>query len=443
VAELTIARFASTDPDFEVRLESLLAWDVSEDSEVQEIVRAVIARVRADGDAAVLEYTRQFDGLSIASLTETELTRSDFAAAWQRIGEAEREALVTAADRIRAYHEHQLSESWTYTDALGNRLGQKITPVDRVGVYVPGGQASYPSTVLMTAIPASVAGVGEVIMTVPTPGGERNDLVLAAAHVAGVDRGFTIGGAQAIAALAVGTETIPGVDKVVGPGGVFVAAAKRLVFGEVGIDMVAGPSEVLVIADGSTPVDWVVYDLFSQAEHDEAAQALLLCPDSRYLDTVEAAMSAHLAQSPRKEIIAASLNRRGALIQVADITQAVELANRIAPEHLELCVAAPEDWLTQVRHAGAIFLGAHSPEVMGDYTAGPSHVLPTYGSARFSSPLGVYDFQKKSSVIQLSAEGSEQLARASAILAHGEGLSAHARAAELRVTGVDHNDGGG
>jgi histidinol dehydrogenase len=295
----------------------------------------------------------------------------------------------------------------------------------------------------MTAIPARVAGVGEVVMTVPTPDGVRNDLVLAAAHIAGVDRGFTVGGAQAIAALAIGTDAIPKVDKIVGPGGVFVAAAKRLVFGEVGIDMVAGPSEVLVIADGSTPVDWVVYDLFSQAEHDEAAQALLLCPDADYLDRVAEAMAGHLAQSPRRETIAASLNGRGALIRVADLAEAVALANRIAPEHLELCVAAPESWLDDIRHAGAIFLGPHSPEVMGDYTAGPSHVLPTYGSARFSSPLGVYDFQKKSSVIQLSAAGSEHLARASAILAHGEGLTAHARAAEVRLAGFAHNEGAG
>jgi histidinol dehydrogenase len=293
----------------------------------------------------------------------------------------------------------------------------------------------------MTAVPARVAGVAEVIMTVPTPDGVRNDLVLAAAHIAGVDRAFTIGGAQAIAALAIGTSTIPKVDKIVGPGGVFVAAAKRLVFGEVGIDMVAGPSEVLVIADGSSPVDWIVYDLFSQAEHDEAAQALLLCPDADYLDAVAAAMPRHLAASPRRETISASLKNRGALIQVADLDEAMTLANRIAPEHLELCVEAPESWLDRVRHAGAIFLGPHSPEVMGDYTAGPSHVLPTYGSARFSSPLGVYDFQKKSSVIQLSAQGSEQLARASATLAHGEGLKAHARAAEVRLAGFAHNEG--
>ncbi len=440
MAELAIARLESSDPDFDACLDALLAWDVAEDSKVLEIVREVIARVRSDGDAAVLDYTRRFDRLSIPAMAETVLTPADFAAAWDRIGEAEREALTTAAERIRAYHEHQQTESWTYTDSMGNRLGQKITPLDRVGVYVPGGQAAYPSTVLMTAIPARVAGVGEVIMTVPTPDGQRNDLVLAAAHVAGVDRGFTIGGAQAVAALAVGTATVPRVDKIVGPGGVFVAAAKRLVFGEVGIDMVAGPSEVLVIADGSSPVDWVVQDLFSQAEHDEAAQALLLCPDPDYLDAVRSAMAVELVNAPRREIITASLNRRGALIRVRDVEEAIRIANRIAPEHLELCVSSPERWLHQIRHAGAIFLGAHSPEVMGDYTAGPSHVLPTYGSARFSSPLGVYDFQKKSSVIQLSAEGSDTLARASATLAHGEGLTAHARAAEARVAGVGHND---
>ena len=440
MAELAIARLNSAAADFQSRLDELLAWDVAEDSEVLEIARGVIARVRAEGDAALLEFTRQFDRLTVTDLRQAALTADDFAAAWQRIGASEQEALKTAGERVRAYHEHQQSESWTYTDELGNRLGQKVTPLDRVGVYVPGGQAAYPSTVLMTAVPARVAGVGEVVMTVPTPDGERNDLVLAAAHIAGVDRGFTIGGAQAIAALAIGTETIPKVDKIVGPGGVFVAAAKRLVYGEVGIDMVAGPSEVLVIADGSSPVDWVVYDLFSQAEHDEAAQALLLCPDAGYLDAVAAAMAKHLVRAPRKETIARSLNARGALIQVSDLAEAVTLANRIAPEHLELCVAAPESWLDQIRHAGAIFLGPHSPEVMGDYTAGPSHVLPTYGSARFSSPLGVYDFQKKSSVIQLSAEGSEQLARASAILAHGEGLTAHARAAEVRMSGFAHNE---
>ena len=438
---LSIARLNTADADFDASLDALLAWDVAEDSQVLEIARDVIRRVRAEGDAAVLDFTRRFDRLSVETLAATELTPEDFAAAWQRIGATERDALSVAADRVRAYHEHQQAESWTYTDDMGNRLGQKVTPLDRVGVYVPGGQAAYPSTVLMTAIPARVAGVGEVIMTVPTPDGVQNDLVLAAAHIAGVDRAFTVGGAQAVAALAIGTGTIPKVDKIVGPGGVFVAAAKRLVFGEVGIDMVAGPSEVLVIADGNSPVDWIVYDLFSQAEHDEAAQALLLCPDADYLDAVAEAMTRHLANAPRQETICASLNGRGALIQVADLSEAMALANRIAPEHLELCVDAPESWLDHIRHAGAIFLGPHSPEVMGDYTAGPSHVLPTYGSARFSSPLGGYDFQKKSSVIQLSAEGSEQLARASATLAHGEGLSAHARAAEVRMSGFAHNEG--
>lgn len=440
MTDLAITRLASTDEDFEARLKTLLTWDVSEDSTVLETARSVIARVRAEGDRALLDFTRQFDRLTLTDMSEARLGPADFAAAWARIGQAEQDALRTAAERIRIYHEHQLSESWTYTDSFGNRLGQKVTALDRVGVYVPGGQASYPSTVLMTAIPARVAGVGEVIMTVPTPDGERNDLVLAAAHMAAVDAGFTVGGAQAIAALAIGTETVPKVDKVVGPGGVFVAAAKRLVYGEVGIDMIAGPSEVLIIADGSSPVDWVVYDLFSQAEHDEAAQALLLCPDPAFLDEVARAMSRALAEAPRKDIIAASLSRRGALIQTRDIEEAVALSNRIAPEHLELCLAEPGSWLEQVRHAGAIFVGSHSPEVMGDYTAGPSHVLPTYGSARFSSPLGVYDFQKKSSVIQLSSAGSEYLARPSAILAHGEGLSAHARAAELRVQGLDHNE---
>ncbi|MGE0625262.1 MAG: histidinol dehydrogenase [Pseudomonadales bacterium] len=435
-----ISRVRTSDPDFEARLAALLAWDTAEDSTVLEIARDVIRRVRAEGDAALLELTWRFDRLDVSRMAATVLSADDFRSAFERIGDLERSALTTAAGRIRTYHEHQLTESWSFTDALGNRLGQRVTPLERVGIYVPGGQAAYPSTVLMTAIPARVAGVGEVIMTVPTPDGARNDLVLAAAHVAGVDRGFTIGGAQAIAALALGTETVPRVDKIVGPGGVFVAAAKRLVYGEVGIDMVAGPSEVLIVADGTTPVDWIVYDLFSQAEHDEAAQALLLCPDPGYLDAVAEAMRRHLTSAPRRDIIAASLSRRGALIETRSIAEAVALANRVAPEHLELCLADPDPWVDEVRHAGAIFVGAHSPEVMGDYTAGPSHVLPTYGSARFSSPLGVYDFQKKSSIVRLSREGSQALARDSAALAHGEGLSAHARAAELRIAGIDHND---
>jgi histidinol dehydrogenase len=438
-AEVNVARLSTTDADFEERLAALLAWDVTQDSGVMEIARDVINQVRERGDAAVVEFTRRFDRLTCTGLVETALNRSDFAAAFERIPGAEREALVAAAQRIRTYHEHQLESDWSYIDEHGNRLGQRITPLERVGVYVPGGQASYPSTVLMTAIPARVAGVSEIIMTVPTPDGVRNDLVLAAAHVAEVDRGFTVGGAQAVAALAMGTATIPRVDKIVGPGGVFVAAAKRLVFGEVGIDMVAGPSEVLIIADGSTPVDWVVLDLFSQAEHDEAAQALLLSPEADYLDSVHQAMQAHLERAARGETIAASLARRGALIRTRDLAEAVAIANRIAPEHLELCLDDPEAWVEQIRNAGAIFVGAHSPEVMGDYTAGPSHVLPTYGSARFSSPLGVYDFQKRSSLIRLSAAGSEALARASVTLARGEGLEAHALAAEARILGLDHN----
>jgi len=435
-----IARLHSGSPDFAQTLEDLLAWDVSEDNAVLETVREVIRRVRSEGDAAVLDLTRRFDRLDCETVADTMLQANDFRDAFERISTSERDALTTAAQRIRTYHEHQLGEDWSFTDELGNRLGQRVTALDRVGVYVPGGQASYPSTVLMTAVPASVAGVGEVIMTVPTPDGVRSDLVLAAAHVAGVDLGFTVGGAQAVAALAIGTATIPRVDKIVGPGGVYVAAAKRLVFGEVGIDMVAGPSEVLIIADGSAPVEWVVYDLFSQAEHDEAAQALLMCPDADYLDAVHEAMTDILQNSPRRETILASLSRRGALIQTGSIEEAIRIANRVAPEHLELCVTDPESWLDGLRHAGAIFLGAHSPEVMGDYVAGPSHVLPTYRSARFSSPLGVYDFQKRSSVIQMSRTGSESLARASSILAHGEGLTAHARAAEVRIEGLGHNE---
>lgn len=438
---LRVARLSTGAPEFEKSLDALLAWDVAEDSDVLATARDIIGRIRREGDVALLELTCRFDRLDVANMLDTALSAADFQAAWDRIGEPERAALAAAAERIRVYHEHQLTEPWTFVDALGNRLGQKVTPLDRVGIYVPGGQASYPSTVLMTAVPARVAGVGEIVMTVPTPDGERNDLVLAAAHVAGVDRGFTIGGAQAIAALAIGTETVPKVDKIVGPGGVFVAAAKRLVYGEVGIDMVAGPSEVLIIADGSTPVDWIVMDLFSQAEHDEAAQSLLLCPDAGYLDEVERAMQRLLIAEPRRRTIAASLARRGALIATRDLEEAMQLANRIAPEHLELCLSDPEPWVERVRHAGAIFVGAHSPEVMGDYMAGPSHVLPTYGSARFSSPLGVYDFQKRSSVVRLSAQGSEALARHSAVLAHGEGLAAHARAAELRIRGLDHNEG--
>jgi len=435
-----IARLDTREASFDTDLDGLLEWDVSDDSEVLEIVRGVIAGIRAEGDKALLEFTRRFDGLSCSSMDELALDRGAFAAAFDRISGAERDALQSAAERIRSYHEHQLSAGWTFTDEYGNRLGQKVTALDRVGIYVPGGQANYPSTVLMTAIPARVAGVGEIIMTVPAPDGQRSDLVLAAAHIADVDRAFTVGGAQAVAALAIGTRSIAKVDKIVGPGGVFVTAAKRLVFGEVGIDMIAGPSEVLVIADGSTPVDWVVYDLFSQAEHDAAARAMLLSPDEAFLDAVHTTMGNLLVDAPRREIIEASLARRGALIRTRSIAEAIDIANRIAPEHVELCVEDPESWLDEIRHAGAIFLGAHSPEVMGDYVAGPSHVLPTYGSARFSSPLGVYDFQKRSSVIQMTKSGAEALARTSATLAHGEGLAAHAQAAEARVRHLGHNE---
>jgi len=436
---LSIRRLRAGSADFDAALDALLFWDVSEDDEVNRIAREVIRAVRSQGDTALLDYTARFDRWQPADAGALELGPADFEAAWQRIGAADREALQYAAARIELYHQRQLGSDWEFTDADGNRLGQRVTPLDRVGLYVPGGQAAYPSTVLMTAIPARVAGVGEVVMVVPTPDGRRNDLVFAAAHVAGVRRGFAIGGAQAIAALAFGTATVPRVDKIVGPGGAFVAAAKRLVFGTVGIDVIAGPSEVLIVADGSAPVDWMALDLFSQAEHDAAAQAILLAPDRSYLDAVEAAMTRLLPERPRAGIIEASLRGRGALIEVRDLAEAADIVNRIAPEHLELAVADPDALLPLIRHAGAIFLGAHSPEVIGDYAAGPSHVLPTFGTARFSSPLGVYDFQKRSSLIRLSPGGAERLGRVSAALAHGEGLEAHARAAEARVRGVDHN----
>ncbi len=436
---MEITRLDSADEEFAADLDRLLHWELDAGGEVDEAAAGVIAAVRRDGDAALLDCTRRFDRLECDSLTELALTQDDFAAAFERIGGIERTALNNAAERIRRYHAAQLDSDWSYEDEFGNRLGQRVSAMDRVGLYVPGGQANYPSTVLMTAIPAKVAGVAEVVLTVPTPDGERSDLVLAAAHVAGVDHGFTIGGAQAIAALAYGTESVPRVDKIVGPGGVFVTAAKRLVFGQVGIDMIAGPSEVLIIADGSVPADWLAYDLFSQAEHDSAAQALLLSPDAQYLDAVYAAMSRLLPQMDRRDIIAQSLSARGGLILTRDLGEAVSISNRVAPEHLELAVADPQALLDQVRHAGAIFLGASTPEVMGDYVAGPSHVLPTYGTARFSSPLGVYDFRKRSSVIALSPAGAQALARDSSVLAHGEGLQAHARSAEARITDIDSN----
>jgi len=428
----SIARLRTTDADFEARLARLLAFESAQDPSVDATVAEIIEDVRARGDAAVLDYTRRFDRIDAQGMDALEIASSELSAALARIGAPERAALEAAAARIRSYHEHQRAESWSYTDAEGTLLGQRVTPLARVGVYVPGGKAAYPSTVLMNVIPAKVAGVPEVIMTVPVPGGARNDLVLAAAALAGVDRVFTIGGAQAVAALAYGTQSVPAVDKIVGPGNAYVAAAKRRVFGRVGIDMVAGPSEILVVCDGTTDPDWIAMDLFSQAEHDEIAQAIALCPDADYLDRVEASIARLLPQMSRKDVIAASLANRGALIETRDMAEAVALVNRIAPEHLELSMKEPERVLDSIQHAGAIFLGRYTSEALGDYCAGPNHVLPTSRTARFSSPLGVYDFQKRSSLIGVSRAGADVLGRIAATLAHGEGLTAHARAAEFR-----------
>lgn len=436
---LNVRRLSTADPGFDAALDELLYWEVGEDDEVNRIAGEIIRDVRRRGDEALVELTARLDRWQPSAASDLLIDAGAFRAAFESLGDAEREALEQAAARIEAYHRHQLDADWSFTDEHGSVLGQRVQPLDRAGLYVPGGQAAYPSTVLMTAIPARVAGVGEVVMTVPTPDGVRNPLVMAAAHVAGIERGFAVGGAQAVAALAFGTATVPRVDKIVGPGGAFVAAAKRQVFGAVGIDIIAGPSEVLIIADGSAPADWLALDLFSQAEHDAAAQAILLSPDADVLSAVARAMNEALPQRPRADTIRRSLEGRGALIQTRDMAEAVAIANRIAPEHLELAVSDPDALMDGIRHAGAIFVGAHSPEVMGDYAAGPSHVLPTFGTARFSSPLGVYDFQKRSSVIRLSPAGAEAVGRTSANLAHGEGLEAHARAAEVRIRGVDHN----
>lgn len=430
---LTVRRLSSREPEFLSTLDALLAFDNSTDEAIERTVAEVLANVRRLGDAAVLEYTQRFDKLTATTMAELELPLAELASAHANLPHEQREALQQAAERIRIYHERQKIESWEYTEADGTRLGQKVTALDRVGLYVPGGKAAYPSSVLMNAIPAKVAGVKELIMVVPTPGGVKNALVLAAAHLAGVDRVFTIGGAQAVAALAYGTQTIPQVDKIVGPGNAYVASAKRRVFGTVGIDMVAGPSEVLMIADGSGDPDWTAIDLFAQAEHDELAQAILLCPDAAYLDRVAASIEKLLPTMPRREVIAASLGGRGALIHVTDLAEACTIANRIAPEHLELSVENPRALVDKIRHAGAIFMGHHSSESLGDYCAGPNHVLPTSRSARFSSPLGVYDFQKRTSLIEVSAAGAQTLGPIAATLAHGEGLTAHARAAELRI----------
>ena len=439
MSEQSVRRLDARADDFAAKLDALLAWDTSEDASLTRTVRELIERVRAEGDRAVLELSRGYDGVAATVLSELEVSQAELAAAYKAIGDSERDALTHAADRIRAYHARQKVGDWSFDDEHGNRLGQRVTPLDRVGLYVPGGKASYPSSVLMTAIPASVAGVREIVMTAPTPGDEVNPLVLAAAHLAGVHRVFRIGGAQAVAALAFGTETVPRVDKIVGPGGAFVAEAKRQVFGPVGIDMIAGPSEILVIADAGADPDWIALDLFSQAEHDEAAQALLVSADGELLDAVAAAIERLLPQQPREDVLRRSLGERGALIRVADLAQAAELINRIAPEHLELAITDPEALLPSIRHAGAIFLGYHTPEALGDYVAGPSHVLPTFGTARFSSPLGVYDFEKRSSIIGCSPAGSAVLGRSAAILAEGEGLAAHAASAGKRVPGYDDN----
>lgn len=429
-------RLATSQADFETQFKARLHWSADTDAAIEQRVAEILADVQQRGDAAVLEYTRRFDGLDAPDLQALTLQPGELKAAFDGLPAAQREALQAAAQRVRSYHEAQKKasgESWSYRDADGTLLGQKVTPLDRVGIYVPGGKAAYPSSVLMNAIPAHVAGVGEIIMVVPTPRGEKNMLVLAAAHVAGVTRAFTIGGAQAVAALAYGTATVPAVDKITGPGNAYVAAAKRRVFGTVGIDMIAGPSEILVLADGSTPADWVAMDLFSQAEHDELAQSILLCPDAAYIDAVQEAIDRLLPAMPRAEIIAASLNGRGALIHTRDMQEACAISNRIAPEHLEVSSSEPHRWEPLLKHAGAIFLGAYTSESLGDYCAGPNHVLPTSGTARFSSPLGVYDFQKRSSLIEVSAAGAQVLGPIASTLAYGEGLQAHARAAELRL----------
>jgi histidinol dehydrogenase len=440
---LTIRKLDSRAPDFAAALAAVLAFEADDDAAIDKAVAGILADVKTRGDAAVLEYTRRFDRLdsmNAPDMAALELPQSALDAALAGLDPVRRSALETAAERVRVYHERQKVEcgahGWQYTEADGTVLGQKVTPLDRVGIYVPGGKAAYPSSVLMNAMPASVAGVGEIVMVVPTPDGVRNELVLAAARLGGVHRVFTIGGAQAVGALAYGTQTVPPVDKIVGPGNAYVACAKRRVFGTVGIDMIAGPSEILVICDGTTDPDWVAMDLFSQAEHDELAQSILLCPDDAYIARVEASLNALLDAMPRRDTIRASLEGRGALVKVRDMAEACDIANQIAPEHLEISAEAPQQWADRIRHAGAIFLGRFSSESIGDYCAGPNHVLPTSRTARFSSPLGVYDFIKRSSLIQVSEAGAVTLGRVAAELAYGEGLQAHARSAELRIEGL-------
>jgi histidinol dehydrogenase len=441
---VNLRQLQTSAPGFDAEFQRVLHWSAEEDHAIEERVKAILADVKARGDAAVLEYTARFDALEATSVAALELSRDELKAAFEAITPAQRSALEAAAARVRAYHERQLEasgRSWSYRDADGTLLGQKVTPLDRVGVYVPGGKAAYPSSVLMNVVPAQVAGVGEIVMVVPTPRGEKNALVLAAAYVAGVHRAYTVGGAQAVAALAYGTATVPRVDKITGPGNAYVASAKKHVFGQVGIDMIAGPSEILVLADGSTPADWVAMDLFSQAEHDELAQSILLCPDAGYIARVKAEIERLLPGMPRQGIIRASLEGRGALIQTRSMEEACEISNRIAPEHLEVSSCEPHRWEPLLRHAGAIFLGAYTSESLGDYCAGPNHVLPTSGTARFSSPLGVYDFQKRSSLIEVSEAGAQVLGTIAAELAYGEGLQAHAQAAEFRLSANNKKGG--
>ncbi|MFA6013525.1 MAG: histidinol dehydrogenase [Gallionellaceae bacterium] len=430
---MNITRLSTQHPDFDITLGKLLAFEETADEKLEATVAAILSDVKRRGDSAVLEYTRKFDRLNLADAAAMELPRAELKTAFDGLPQEQKIALEKAAQRVTAYHQKQLQNSWSYTDEDGTLLGQQVTPLDRVGLYVPGGKAAYPSSVLMNALPAKVAGVAELIMVVPTPDGIKNQLVLAAAYLSGVDRVFTIGGAQAVAALAYGTSSIPKVDKIVGPGNAYVAAAKRRVFGVCGIDMIAGPSEILVICDGQTNPDWIAMDLFSQAEHDELAQAILLSPDAGFIDAVQASANKLLEHMPRKEIIKTALENRGALIHVKDLDEACEISNRIAPEHLEMSVADAAAWLPKLKHAGAIFMGRYTSESLGDYCAGPNHVLPTSGTARFSSPLGVYDFQKRSSLIQVSAEGAKKLGAIASTLAFGEGLQAHAQSALYRT----------
>lgn len=430
----TISRLSTLTEGFPGQLKKLLAFDASQDETIERATADILRHIQTDGDAAVLDYTKRFDRVTADSVAALEIDRKEWFAARDALPTDQRRALETAAERIQSYHQHQIAQSWSYAEPDGTVLGQKITPLDRVGLYVPGGKAAYPSSVLMNAVPAKVAGVSDVVMVTPTPDGTRNPVVLAAAAIGGVDRVWGIGGAQAVGALAYGTATIAAVDKIVGPGNAYVAAAKRRVFGTVGIDMIAGPSEILIIADGTTPPDWVAMDLFSQAEHDELAQSILLCPDAGYLDQVQNAIERLLPAMPRAQIIAASLRDRGALILVRDMDQACDIANDIAPEHLEISAQRPQQWAERIRHAGAIFLGRYSSESLGDYCAGPNHVLPTSRTARFSSPLGVYDFQKRSSIIHVSHDGAQTLGRTAANLARAEGLYAHAASAEYRLT---------